>query len=302
MAYIQVAKRVAIAPLSFDARALLFSSAGATKFTFGLELGSCTIALEKKLRTAVLNAIWQKRPKRCPNLALALCFKGHMIDPVQLKLIWPFHIARRQLRKHESLGDAWTSAWHRTFDSRNKSTMNSKAGPLHILQEACNAMGWEWFAAGPLHILQEACNAMGWEWFAPFDFYFPFNAQQKIVVNLLAHDDKYFHHILRLGISMSLWKKTVNSRKSLGGLQHGVDKTSTLCLLKKNKLPDYHKGMLRGILADAITTEHSKYKFNLVAHPICPAGSPFVPSIISLVMISNQFGQCLCVLAMLPFL
>ena len=56
-AYLNVAKRTAFCPLSIDAGELLVATAGAPKYTYGLELGPCQVKLERSLRSAVAKAL-----------------------------------------------------------------------------------------------------------------------------------------------------------------------------------------------------------------------------------------------------
>ena len=54
LGFLETAQRICLCPLSVDARAMLLATAGATKYTFGLELGGCHIHVERRLRTQVL--------------------------------------------------------------------------------------------------------------------------------------------------------------------------------------------------------------------------------------------------------
>ena len=102
-AYTSVARRIAMCPLSLDAREILLTSAGASKFTYGLEIGSCQKKLEKSLRSAVVKALWTKDQHKSVDILLSLCHKGHNFDPFQLKLSQPLKLVRRQLVKHPQL-------------------------------------------------------------------------------------------------------------------------------------------------------------------------------------------------------
>ncbi|CAE7324502.1 unnamed protein product [Symbiodinium sp. KB8] len=76
-------------------------TAGAAKYKYGLELGPCDKKRENQLRNNILQALWRGRSAKSVDIALTLCHKGHLFDPLQLRLIQPFIIARRQL--HVSL-------------------------------------------------------------------------------------------------------------------------------------------------------------------------------------------------------
>ena len=73
--YIETAKRIWLCPLPVEARALLLATAGATKYTFGLELAAANIHLERTLRTEVLAALWNKRRKNALTLVFPYFLK-----------------------------------------------------------------------------------------------------------------------------------------------------------------------------------------------------------------------------------
>ena len=134
-AFLDVSKRVMICPLNADARATLLATIGATKYTFGLELGGCALQLERTLRSSILSCVWSKRPMKCSDIVLSLCFKGHLFDPIQLRCIWSFKIARRQLLKSDQLRQMWTFIWIQSSRSRSTQTNKSqKFGPLSVIQ------------------------------------------------------------------------------------------------------------------------------------------------------------------------
>ena len=248
--YIRVAERIALAPLNIRAKEILLQSAGASKFTFGLELGSCSIHAERRLRSAVANALWAKRRIRSLDMLFSLCHKGHHIDPFQLRSIWPFRIARRQLMKHEELRDLWIQTWALTEPSRSQMTPRSQL-------------------PGILANLQRAANQIGWEWISPIEFRFKINEQNRLLIHLLHYADPYFAHLIRFGISLTMWKRASN-RKALRGIQVGVDKTSTLSLLRSTKLAEFDRGILRSFLADAVCTQVQLFNTKVAEHPMCP--------------------------------
>ena len=67
-----------------------------------------------------------------------------------------------------------------------------------------------------------------------------------------------------------LWKRAASQRKELGGIQHGIDKAATLCVLNRKPLLEYDRGILRSILACAIYTQRHLFKTQQADHPICP--------------------------------
>lgn len=249
-AFLAVSKRVMICPLNDDARASLLSTIGAAKYTYGLELGGCSIQLERTLRSSILACIWHKRPSKCSDVVLTLCFKGHQFDPTQLRLFAPFSIARRQLAKHAELQQMWTFTWIQSCQARSAQTNRS-------------------LRFGPLAILQSVSNTLSMDWISPFEFKFQLSNNHVIIIHLLHGTDAYFHHILRFVISQYLWSRAAQ-RTSLASLRSGVDKVATLRLHNSRNLEPYAKGVLRGILADAITTQKYLFRSKRAAFPTCP--------------------------------
>ena len=244
--YITVARRIAMCPLSIDAREMLLASAGASKFTYGIELGSCQIKLEKQLRTVVSKALWSKGQQKSVDMLLTLCHRGHRIDPSQLKLFYPLKLTRRQLLKHVDLRNQYVHCWHVSAAHRS----NFKDGRSNMVGPICN--------------LQTICVALGWQWNSPFEFSFPLDDHHTLEFSILNIPEDYFLHLNKL-----LWTRASNARKTLRGIQIGIDKATTIQLLRSSVISQYDKGIMRAILTDAITTQHHLYRMKQVEHPIC---------------------------------
>ena len=251
-AYLNVAKRTAFCPLSIDSRELLLATAGAPKYTYGLELGPCQKKIERTLRSAVAKALWSKGQHKSLDMLFTLCHRGHRIDPVQLKLIYPLKLLRRQLIKHVDLRPAWIHCWHDSSQHRAQ----FKDGRSNMV--------------GPLCILHTICVFLDWQWLSPFEFSFAIDSQHDIQFSILNIPENYFLHLIRFSINKCLWKRASNARKALRGIHIGIDKDTTIKLLRSKTLNQYDKGILRAILADAISTQHHLYKMRKVAHPVCP--------------------------------
>ena len=213
--YLQVAKRASMCPLNIRAREILLSTAGAPKYHYGLELGPCSVSLERTLRTTIVNALWCKRCSRCVDVVLSICYKGHKFDPAQLRMTKPFQIARHQLLKHQDLRQFWQDIFAMT---------NQKRASLRDGRSD---------AVGPLAIIQQAANSMQWTWTSPYCFEVPVGHNKTITFNILNHSDDYFLHILRLGASRALWIRAATTRKDMKGIQIGIDKQATLQLYRQ---------------------------------------------------------------------
>ena len=250
--YLDVAERVVICPLNIAAKETMLVTAGAAKYKYGLELGPCDKKRENQLRNNILQALWRGRSAKSVDIALTLCHKGHLFDPLQLRLIQPFIIARRQLRKNPHLRQLWLHIWHDTVDARSR----FKDGRSN--------------SVGLLANLQVACNHLQWSWISPFEFQAPVGHGHTVTLNLYQHTDGYFNHMVHLGASRMLWTRAAANRKELRGLHPGVDKVATLKLLSSSRLQEYDRGILRSILACAIYTQQTLYRTRQADHPICP--------------------------------
>lgn len=77
-------------PLNTQARETLLSASMAPKFSFGLEVGSCDIKIERSFRSIVSRALWSKGNHKSNAILLTVCHKGHLCDPTQLQIYFPF--------------------------------------------------------------------------------------------------------------------------------------------------------------------------------------------------------------------
>lgn len=75
-------------------------------------------AVARACRTAVAGVLGSKRRIESLDVLFTLCRKRYNIDPCQLKLIWPFRTARRQVTRHQELRDLLVHTWTLTKDSR----------------------------------------------------------------------------------------------------------------------------------------------------------------------------------------
>ena len=122
---------------------------------------------------------------------------------------------------------------------------------------------------GPMARLQFACNDMGWTWFSPFAFLVPVGHGQHITLHILKLSNEYYSHVIRAGCSRMLWTRASANRKELRGIQNGVDKATTLQLLRSH-MKEYDRGILRSILACAIYTQSIRYQNKQADRPVCP--------------------------------
>ena len=86
------------------------------------------------------------------------------------------------------------------------------------------------------------------------------------------------HHVTRVGTlheyyshisSHMLWTRAAANRKELRGTQNGVDKATTLQLLR-SRTNEYDRGVLRSTLACAMYTQSIRYQNKQTDRPVCP--------------------------------
>ena len=250
-AFHTVAQRIAICPLNISAKEILLASAGAPKFSFGLELGSCDIKTERSLRSVVSRALWSKSHHKSNDVLFTICHKGHLFDPTQLKLYFPFKIARRQLMKHAAMQHFWTQLWHDTANTRSR----YKDGRSNMV--------------GPLSTLFCVSHQIGWNWVDPFTFQWQVDETTLLTIPLLGLDEHYFLHLVRLAIARLLWRRAAAARKNLRGIERGIDKKTTTELLNSQQLDPYDCGILRAIFVDGISTQKHLWNMRQADHPVC---------------------------------
>ena len=250
-AYLTVAQRINVCPLNMPAREILLATAGATKFSFGIEMGSCNLKVERTLRSAVARCLWTKGNHKSTDILFSICHKGHLFDPVQLKIYLAFKIARRQLIKHPHIHQLWSQIWQNSATHRGQ----YRDGRSNMV--------------GPLSNLAIACKSISWAWVEPFLFTWQISETHNLRIPFLDIPEAYFHHLIRFAINQMLWKRASNARKNLRGVHLGIDKSTTVKLLNTQALSPYDKGILKAIFADGITTQKHLFVMKKAAHPVC---------------------------------
>ena len=90
---------------------------------------------------------------------------------------------------------------------------------------------------GPASMFHIACHQLDLKWTEPFVIIFP----------LLTIPYQYFLHLIRYAIARALWKRAAASRKTLKGIQVGIDKKTTTEWLNSKLLQNHDQGILRAI-------------------------------------------------------
>eukprot|EP00973_Karenia_brevis_P064472 8956550-Karenia_brevis.AAC.1 len=104
----------------------------------------------------------------------------------------------------------------------------------------------------------------GWSWRSPWVF----RTRNGREINMLQLDAKAWQHELREAQRQTLWKAAAKRRKDMQGIGNGVERAPTMSLagsLKKTA----DGGILRGILAGAVWTDHRLFKAKLLPVDCC---------------------------------
>ena len=201
VSYMAVAQRISICPLNIAAKETLLATAGAPKYCYALEMGPCSVHIERKLRSAICRALWSKGSHKSNDILLTICHKGHLIDPTQLKWYAPFQTACRQLAKHPNIRYQWEQIWHDSIEARAQ----YKNGKSNMV--------------GPLSMFHVACLHLDWKWVEPFTIVAKISEHLQISVPILTIPHQYFLHLVRYAIARVLWNRAAASRKTLKGIR-----------------------------------------------------------------------------------
>ena len=198
----------------------------------------------KKLRTKVLNALWDGRSSRVPELLMALVFKGHRCDPVQVVAFRALATFHKMCLKRPSVALSLRTNWQ-----------------CHLDQPESDV--W-----GPAHMILRAVQFIGWSWDQSFE---RFERRDWPSITWKACSKSWFLHEVRCALKQSQILLASARCQHLNDFTF-LDKPSTVKLLRhllKSKNV-YLAGTLKAILANAIKTAVVFHKSKLVNSPICP--------------------------------
>jgi len=241
---VEIAKRVLWAPLPMGARAELCSALVCQHSLYGVEGAGLTQNLLSTLRHAVLQAVWgTKRTLRAKELVPTLFVKGHLVDPQQHFSYRCLTMARKQLKKHEDLHEAFALVWQHRQENNDT-------------------------APGPVATLAAVVARLGWQWVTPFEF----QRAGRPALHLLEGSDKIWQHEVREGLRIAEWRRAAERREDCRGLEDaaGVDKRATLALMSSKEVGPYQRGLLQGVMAGSLRLQERLHQAQLKDSPLCP--------------------------------
>ncbi|CAE6973028.1 Pol, partial [Symbiodinium sp. CCMP2592] len=239
-AAIDTARRVQFAPLHFDARQQSLSSACLPKWVYGIEVGGHPLDSETRLRNAVAEALNFRRSFACRDVFLALCCKGELVDPHQIRPVHVLLAAQQFLRRCDESRDTWIALWH----ARAGATWKGRFGMAAQVQRACEALAIHW--ASPYELQWDGGS-----------------------LSLLHGDASHFRFKLRDFARTAVLKRAAK-RPCLHGVADHVDAYASTAVLHSRACSSYDKGVMRSILCNGVLTQHALHAQGTAPSSLCP--------------------------------
>lgn len=232
-------ERIRYAGLPFWARVNLVTTKVIPRVLHGCEVLDVRPRQERRLRTAITAAIWEKvGRKRSPGLLLTLFAKGHLADATQaLPYGRVMRFRRCMLNRPELQGLA-----ERVLRNRRR---QRGLGPGRGLLQAARRLGARWVTATCLNL-------------------------QGHDTSLIEQDGRHLAHQLRAAAREAVWRQVDNDRGDARGVAAGIDRDRTLGVYRRANRRE--QGIIRNIVTGAVWTQESRARMprNRGMDPTCP--------------------------------
>ena len=119
---------------------------------------------------------------------------------------------------------------------------------------------------GPVGRIQDAVRVLEWRW--PEPFVFMTAAGQTLDITKV--DRGEWEHAVRKELRMQAWKQAAARREDMQGVEVGVQREITLCLLEHGDLTPMEQALLRAILAGGVWTQDPLHRARLTNTATCP--------------------------------
>jgi len=252
------AGRVATLPGSKRRKARLIGTAVLSKI-WGTSVTGMRKAAKRKLRAAVLKAVWERPVKsrnnqrlmRSANLVMTLVVEGHRQDPAQHDVYSAFRDLLQVLREVPERGwDVLARGWKA---SRGRA------------QKAC---------IGPITRLQSAVTELGWSW--PVPGVFGRGERRPLPVILpgecTVERMRAWLHEVREAKRRDLWQDVSRSRGVVTGDMRGLvnlDRKATQALRDSGAVTPYEQGTLEGIFTGSFRSGYWLFRAGLIPSGDC---------------------------------
>ena len=228
-------KRVRYCGYNYETREALISALGMPQLMKASCVMELTASAEKRMRTAVLTALWQKKSiRRSPAIVLTLLSKVHCCDPIQRTMYEKMTCYDRVLKNRPELEGLFERA--RMHRQRHRLQRGRGRGPVAAITSHCRRLGVEWESARRMI----------------FD---------ELSVDVGGANKVSFKHTVREKLRKSVWCQAARDRAKQGdmeGIQEGINREATLGLYKRGN--PRQRGALRKILAGEVWTQQTRAK------------------------------------------
>ena len=131
-------ERISCLPLQHDERSIPLAAIATSRFAYGQEAQHFTSRELQVMRTYILRTIWSGRPRRCPEAVMALCTKGHLVDP-EMALTYFGVLGIKRCMREPAFQRQWSQTW-RAVSERQTQGIH---GPVAEFQHKLLAIGWQ---------------------------------------------------------------------------------------------------------------------------------------------------------------
>ena len=243
----RICSRIQALPVVLDIRAVLVGGVVNAKALYACAATPPGKRRLRSLRAACCRAIWgQAFRTRAPEVVFTLFARGHRCDPIVACAYDTVCTARRVLRKHPDLHGMLKRVLRTRYERDDVSRIG---GPGKALCEA----------------LQESGAAIGVD-DLNLNFCRP-GEQEGVGLSLTCPDKGGFEHLLRDSLRRQQWSRLVQRRAGFNGLEHGVDRATSLYL--QPYLTGLDRYRLRCIMAGAINTQRHLYRIRAAETDLC---------------------------------
>ncbi|CAE8597634.1 unnamed protein product [Polarella glacialis] len=244
-----LANRLFWLPLSWEQKSQVAKALVMGKVLFGSSVADADIMSLKKLRSAIVRALWSKRSRfRCLEIVFTFLAPGHQLDPMWALAHHAIMVAQSMLQRRPELRDMFAAVW------RARQTERSRLpGPVGKLVAAATLMGLSWGSA--LELRKGDGDTM----------------------DVLLSSRGELGHFLREGMRRVCWHRAAERRADMAGLEGVVDVDATVSLLRTRSCEYVHQGILRNILAGSLAFGHRLFKAGILPDDrcrFCSAGCP----------------------------
>ena len=231
------------AHLPWDIRASLLSTLALPRGLFACSASELQLTQLNRWRQDVLKALLgTRRGRHCAEILFTIVTPGHRTDPVQAYRYQCLTVLHRMVTERLHMGPLICRTWALSSKSHRGARPE-----------------------GPIQRLQAIISDLGWKWPEPFVFT---TAAGKALKMQSMHREEWEHEV-RNELRSKEWRVAAARRPDMQGIEEGVERDLTTCLLNSGKLSPYQCALLRAILAGAVWTQERLHRARLAPSATC---------------------------------